>query len=39
MRELMHKAGDEFHPGEYYLERLKDYLDEDGHVPVRDYVD
>jgi arylsulfatase A-like enzyme len=38
MRDLMRKVGDEFHPGDYYAVRLKGYLDESGHVPVRDYI-
>ena len=38
MRQLMVKVGDEFHPGDHYAEQLKDYLDADGHVPVRDYI-
>ena len=39
MRDLMREAGDGFHPGEFYTEQLKDYLDEQGDVPVRDYLD
>ena len=35
----MREAGDGFHPGEFYTEQLKDYLDEQGDVPVRDYLD
>lgn len=38
MRELMRKVGDEFHQGDFYAESLKDYLDESGQVPVRDYL-
>lgn len=38
MRVLLRKVGDEFHPGDYYGERLKDYLDENGDVPVRDFI-
>lgn len=38
MRELMNRAGDEFPSGEFYTEGLKDYLDEHGDVPVRDYL-
>ncbi len=38
MRDLMRKVGDEFHPGDFYEEGLKDYIDEHGDVPVRDYL-